>query len=66
VLRIYYLDGLDRIRRGEWLDCEMSDVRDRAAHELGDYCAIEVWRSSEKLLRIERSRPAESARPQMV
>jgi hypothetical protein len=55
VLRIYYLDRLDRIRRGEWVDCEMGDVRDLAVKQLGDYCAVEVWSSSEKLLRIERA-----------
>lgn len=53
-VRIYFLDGLDHIRRGEWLDCDVSDIQRVAADRLGDYHAVEVWRRSEKLMRIER------------
>ena len=60
IVRIYFLDGLDRIRRGEWLECEMADVPRLACDRLGDYCAVEVWRSSEKLLRIERQSALQS------
>lgn len=55
VVRIYYLDNVDHIRHGEWLDCDLADIHREATQRLGDYFAIEVWNRSEKLLRIEKN-----------
>ncbi len=57
--RLYFLDSRDHIRHGVDLDCPDDEAAKAQARARHDGRAVELWRGSERVLRIQAGEPTD-------